>query len=68
MMVSSAVKPMFPGGMETAPEVMPGGCAHSACMCAVESGQTYCCRACARAGEESDACACGHFGCTARSF
>ena len=68
MMVSSAVKPMFPGGMETAPEVMPGGCAHSACMCAVESGQTYCCRACARAAEESDACDCGHFGCTARAF
>lgn len=67
MTVATTVEPVFPGGMETAPESAPGGCAHSACLCAVERGQRYCCLACARAGEDSDGCDCGHFGCTARA-
>jgi len=61
--------PRFPGGMATAPEVAAGGtCGHPACTCAVDAGRTYCCRACARAGEASADCRCGHFGCTARTF
>ena len=60
------VEPKFPGGMAVAPELAPGGgCAHSACMCEIGLGRTYCCQACARASEESDSCSCGHFGCTA---
>ncbi|MBI3458442.1 MAG: hypothetical protein HY002_21935 [Candidatus Rokubacteria bacterium] len=56
--------PVFPGGMETAPELTPGGCAHEACLCPVEPGMRYCCLACARAGDDTDVCACGHFGCS----
>ena len=68
MTPSPQVEPVFPGGWERAPEITSGGCcAHSACLCSVEPNHTYCCRACARAGEESDACQCGHFGCTARA-
>ncbi|HSE95124.1 MAG TPA: hypothetical protein VLD61_04495 [Methylomirabilota bacterium] len=64
-----AVTPQFPGGMDVAPEVAPGGgCAHGPCTCAVEAGRAYCCRACARAGEDADRCRCGHFGCTDRAF
>ncbi len=59
--------PLFPGGMETAPEVTPGGCGHDACLCGVEPGKTFCSLACARAAGasvEADVCPCGHFGCT----
>jgi hypothetical protein len=55
--------PVFPGGMETAPEVTAGGCAHEPCLCPVEPGRTYCCPACARGGPALDRCPCGHFGC-----
>ena len=61
-------KPVFPGGTASAPEAMPGGCAHPACSCVAPAGQPYCCRACARAGEESETCACGHHGCTADAW
>jgi hypothetical protein len=59
--------PVFPGGMETAPEVTPGGCAHDACLCAVPVGTRFCSLACARAAAsalDTDVCPCGHFGCT----
>ena len=63
--------PRFPGGMEMAPEVTPGGgCTHDACLCGVEAGKRYCSLACARAARASvdaDACPCGHFGCTGHS-
>jgi len=64
-----ATTPVFPGGLDTAPEIMPGGaCGHSPCLCSVEPARTHCCRACARATEDQAVCPCGHFGCTARSF
>jgi len=59
----------FPGGWETAPEITgQGGYAHAACSCLVEHGKTYCCRLCARATEETADCACGHAGCTTRTW
>jgi hypothetical protein len=69
MATTTPVQPKFPGGWEPAPEITGGGgCGHSACSCPVEPGKTYCCRACARAGEESADCDCGHAGCTSRRW
>jgi hypothetical protein len=54
--------------METAPEALPGGCAHDACLCDVGAGARFCSLACARAAAgklDADMCPCGHFGCTA---
>lgn len=63
------VTPVFPGGFDTAPEIMPGGaCGHAACFCTVEPGHRYCCRACARASEDQAVCPCGHAGCADRSY
>jgi hypothetical protein len=59
--------PVFPGGMETAPEATPGGCAHDACLCDVRGETRFCSLACARAAAaalDADVCPCGHFGCT----
>jgi hypothetical protein len=56
--------PVFPGGMETAPELTSGGeCAYEACLCRVEPGPAFCCPACARGRSDEPACPCGHFGC-----
>jgi hypothetical protein len=57
-------EPVFPGGMETAPEPTTGGCAHAPCLCPVEAGKRFCSLACARADAAADLCDCGHFGCT----
>ena len=62
--------PVFPGGMETAPEATPGGCGHGPCLCPIEPGKTYCSLACARAARadvDSGSCPCGHSGCTAHT-
>ena len=68
-MTAAPPLPRFPGGPAAAPEVTPGGgCANPACSCLVDAGRSYCCRACARAGEGADGCPCQHFGCTARAF
>lgn len=55
--------PVFPGGMQTAPELTPGGCAHEPCLCPVEPGKAYCCPACARPRADEEGCICDHFGC-----
>ena len=65
---ASVPLPVFPGGVQFAPEAMPGGCANPACMCLVAPGRTHCCRACARAPEDADTCFCGHAGCSHRGF
>jgi hypothetical protein len=60
--------PLFPGGMETAPEATAGGCAHDACLCrGLAPGRSYCSLACAQAARaevDTAVCPCGHFGCT----
>ncbi len=67
MTARPAPTPWFPGGMDTAPELAPGGgCRHEPCLCAVEPGKAYCCLACARGSAADEECACGHFGCTGR--
>jgi hypothetical protein len=58
--------PVFPGGMESAPELTPGGCAHDPCLCGVEPGRRFCAPACAWAPADAETCDCGHFGCTNR--
>jgi hypothetical protein len=61
---STPPEPVFPGGMDTAPELEGGhGCAHDPCLCSVSPGRRYCSPACARTGLESEICECNHFGC-----
>ncbi len=60
----SAPLAVFPGGMETAPELTHQGCRHDACLCHVPPGKRYCSLACAREREEAGVCACAHFGCS----
>jgi hypothetical protein len=59
-------EPVFPGGMERAPEATAGRCGHGACLCAPEAGRRFCCFGCARAPEDSGTCHCGHYGCAGR--
>jgi len=56
--------PVFPGGMEVAPELMPSGCEHDACLCHVAAGTRYCSLACAGQRSHAGACECGHYGCS----
>jgi hypothetical protein len=56
--------PVFPGGMEVAPEPTQPGCQHDACLCHVEAGARYCSLACARGRSHEDTCNCGHYGCS----
>jgi hypothetical protein len=56
--------PVFPGGMEIAPELTPAGCDHDACLCHLEPDKRFCSLACARGHNEDGACICGHFGCS----
>ncbi len=56
--------PVFPGGMETAPEIVPAHCAHAPCLCHVDAGRRYCSLACARGHVEDGVCICAHFGCS----
>jgi len=61
---TSPPDPVFPGGMETAPELTPRGCQHDECLCHVEPGKRYCSLACARGRTEDGVCLCAHFGCS----
>jgi|RhiMetdeSRZDD1v2_1073273.scaffolds.fasta_scaffold40283_7 hypothetical protein len=56
--------PVFPGGMEVAPELTSQHCEHEACLCHVEAGRRFCSLACARLRELDGVCACAHFGCS----
>lgn len=62
--MTTAPHPVFPGGMDTAPEVTADGCQHEACLCPVEPGTRYCSLACARGRVEAGVCICAHFGCS----
>jgi hypothetical protein len=56
--------PVFPGGMDIAPELTRSGCQHDACLCPVEPGKHYCSLACARGRSQADVCVCAHYGCS----
>jgi hypothetical protein len=56
--------PMFPGGMEVAPELTQHGCQHDACLCHVGAGAHYCSLACAPGRSHEEVCSCGHYGCS----
>jgi hypothetical protein len=62
--MSEVGPPVFPGGMEAAPEVTVRHCAHEACLCHAEPSRRFCSLACAQGRCEAGGCICGHYGCS----